>query len=65
MTPSQAITIKTGLVRAADLPLDQLLALRESGDAALDHCMRQVVESASSGAREVVAAFNAAPVRRI
>ena len=63
MTPNRA-DVKTGLLRAADLPLDQLLALRRSGDAALDHCLRRVIDAAASGVQERVAAFNAAPPRR-
>lgn len=64
MTPPNAPSFKTGLVRAADLSLDDLLALRKDGDTVLDHCLRRVVENAASGARTSVAAFNAAPPRR-
>lgn len=56
--------ITTGMVRAADLPLDELLALRRSGNPVLDHCLRRVVEAAASGRPAQVAAFNAAPPRR-
>ncbi|MEU4243728.1 FxSxx-COOH cyclophane-containing RiPP peptide [Actinoplanes sp. NPDC026619] len=64
MTPPNATPIETGLVRVADVPLDQLLALREAGDTALGHCLRRVIERAASGKQESVAAFNAAPLRR-
>jgi FXSXX-COOH protein len=64
MTPPNATEIKTGLVRAADLSLAELLSLRGGGDTVLDHCLRRVVENAASGARERVAAFNAAPPPR-
>ena len=64
MTPSTATPIKTELVRAADLPLAELLALRAAGDTVLDHCLRRVVERAASGAAGRVAAFNAAPPRQ-
>jgi FXSXX-COOH protein len=64
MTPPNASEIQTGLVRAADLSLGDLLALRGDGDTVLDHCLRRVVRNAASGARERVAAFNAAPPRR-
>ena len=64
MTRPHATPITTGLIRAADLPLDELLALREGGDTVLDHCLRRLVENAASGTRERVAAFNAAPPRR-
>jgi FXSXX-COOH protein len=64
MTPPPTTPIRTGLVRAADLPLDELLALREGGDTVLDHCLRRVVENEASGRREYVAAFNSAPLRR-
>jgi FXSXX-COOH protein len=64
MTPPPATPIRTGLVRAADLSLEELLALREGGDTVLDHCLRRVVENAASGKRDNVAAFNAAPLRR-
>lgn len=64
MTAPLASTIKTGLVRAADLPLDELLRLRAQGDSALDHCLRRVVVAATADNRERVAAFNAAPPRR-
>ncbi|MFI5933651.1 hypothetical protein [Actinoplanes sp. NPDC051494] len=64
MTPPESATIFTGLIRAADLPLDELLARRAAGDTALDHCLRRVVEQATSGTRERAAAFNAAPLRR-
>ncbi|WP_305788153.1 hypothetical protein [Symbioplanes lichenis] len=57
-------SFETDLLRAADLPLDDLLALRAAGDTVLDHCLRRVVEDAASGACERVAAFNAAPLRR-
>jgi hypothetical protein len=63
MTADSAPPIPTGLVRAADLGLHELLALRESGDRALDLCLRRVAESASSGTRDSVAAFNASPPR--
>jgi FXSXX-COOH protein len=56
--------IRTGVVKAADLPLHELLALREAGDGALDHCLRRVVESARTDPRGRVAAFNASPPRR-
>ncbi|WP_328477247.1 FXSXX-COOH protein [Actinoplanes sp. NBC_00393] len=64
MTLPHAPSIETGLVRVADVPLDDLLALRRDGDTALDHCLRRVVERAASGKPESVAAFNAAPLRR-
>jgi hypothetical protein len=64
MRPPIGSEITTGLVRAADLPLDELLALRRSGNAVLDHCLRRVVEAAASGRPAQVAAFNAAPPRR-
>ncbi|XVV14837.1 FxSxx-COOH cyclophane-containing RiPP peptide [Actinoplanes sp. CA-131856] len=64
MTPPPAPSIETGLVRVADMTLDELLALRKRGDTALDHCLRRVVERASSGEPDSVAAFNAAPLRR-
>jgi FXSXX-COOH protein len=64
MTPS-APDVETGLLRAADLPLDELLALHRGGDAALDHCLRRVLESSTSGGHERVAAFNAAPPRPV
>jgi FXSXX-COOH protein len=51
------------MVKAADLPLHELLALREAGDSVLDHCLRRVVETAASGARDRVSAFNASPPR--
>jgi hypothetical protein len=63
MTPPHAASIQTGLVRAADLPLEELLALRRDGDTVLDHCLRRVVEIAASGTRDTVSAFNAAPLR--
>jgi FXSXX-COOH protein len=63
MTPSD-LPVPTGLLRAADLSLEELLARREAGDTALDLCLRRVVESVASGKRESVAAFNAAPLRR-
>lgn len=65
MTRPIASTIKTGLVRAVDLPLEELMARREGGDTALDHCLRRLVEDARSGHRSRVAAFNAAPPRRL
>jgi hypothetical protein len=64
MTPSPATPIRTGLVCAADLSLEELLVRRKDGDSALDHCLRRVVEDATSGERNSVAAFNAAPLRR-
>jgi FXSXX-COOH protein len=65
MTQPTASPIKTGLVRAAELPLEDLLVLREGGgDTVLDHCLRRIVADAESGNRERVAAFNAAPPRR-
>ena len=64
MTQPTASPIKTRLVRAAELPLEELLAVREGGDTVLDHCLRRVVQDATSGNRERVAAFNAAPPRR-
>ena len=63
MTPPTASAIMTGLLRVADVPLDELLALSETGDTVLDHCLRRVVQSATSGTSERVAAFNAAPPR--
>jgi FXSXX-COOH protein len=64
MTQPTASPIKTGLVRAAELQLEELLVLREGGDTVLDHCLRRIVQDAKSGNREGVAAFNAAPPRR-
>ncbi|MEU8821131.1 FXSXX-COOH protein [Actinoplanes sp. NPDC048796] len=64
MTPPSAHSIETRLVRVADMPLDELLALRKRGDTALDHCLRRVLERASSGEQDSVAAFNSAPLRR-
>ncbi|HEU5108376.1 MAG TPA: FxSxx-COOH cyclophane-containing RiPP peptide [Micromonosporaceae bacterium] len=63
MTTPEA-PIRTGIPLAAGLPLHELLALREAGDSVLDHCLRRVVESATAGAGERVAAFNASPPRR-
>ncbi|MGN9911631.1 FxSxx-COOH cyclophane-containing RiPP peptide [Phytohabitans sp. LJ34] len=51
--------IPTAMVDAAHRPLRELLALRESGDSALDHCLRRVAEEAANGSRNRVAAFNA------
>jgi hypothetical protein len=64
MTPPHAPAIETGLLRAADMPLHELLALRKNGDSALDHCLRRLAERDASGEQESVAAFNAAPLRR-
>jgi FXSXX-COOH protein len=65
MTTQSEAPIRTGIVKSAGLlPLDELLALRESGDSALDHCLRRVVETAATGAGERVAAFNASPPLR-
>lgn len=64
MTSPLPEAIETTLVRAADLPLSELLALRASGDAVLDHCLRRLVEEADSGGDDHVAAFNAAPLQR-
>jgi FXSXX-COOH protein len=64
MTPSGSTFLTTDLVRVADLPLDELIALRDAGDTALDHSLRRVVAQTRSGEREGVAAFNAAPLRR-
>lgn len=63
MTADSRRTIPTGVAKTTDLPLQELLALRECGDGVLDHCLRRVVESASSGTRDRVAAFNASPPR--
>jgi FXSXX-COOH protein len=63
MTTPPEQRIRTGMVKAADLPLHELLALREAGDSVLDHCLRRIVETAASGARDRVAAFNASPPR--
>lgn len=51
------------MVKAADVPLSELLALREAGGSVLDHRMRRVVEAAASG-KNRVSAFNASPPRR-
>jgi FXSXX-COOH protein len=64
MTPPTSPEIKTGLVRATELQLDELLARRDGGDPVLEHCLRRVVAQARSGDRARVAAFNAAPPRR-
>jgi len=64
MTPAESAPITTDLIRAADLPWDELLARRAAGDTVLDHCLRRVVDQAASGTRERAAAFNAAPLRR-
>lgn len=64
MTTRTEPPVHTGLVKAADLPLHELLALRGAGDTALDHCLRRVAESASADSQEWVAAFNASPPRR-
>jgi FXSXX-COOH protein len=64
MTQPSASPIKTGLLRVADLPLDELLALSETGDTVFDHCLRRVVRGATSETPERVAAFNAAPPRQ-
>ncbi|GAA0535436.1 hypothetical protein GCM10010172_15820 [Paractinoplanes ferrugineus] len=64
MTSPHAPTIETGLLRVADLPLHELLALRKGGDSALDHCLRRLSERDASEEQESVAAFNAAPLRR-
>ncbi|GGK72197.1 hypothetical protein [Mangrovihabitans endophyticus] len=64
MISASATPNPTGLLRAADLPLDELLALRREGDTVLDHCLRRVVQDATCGSRDRAAAFNAAPLRR-
>jgi len=64
MTPPTAPEIKTGLVRVTDLQLGELLAVRNGGDSALEHCVRRVVAQARSHDRARVAAFNAAAPRR-
>jgi hypothetical protein len=64
MSPPAESYVQTGLVRVTELGLDELLALRRSGDAVLDHCLTRVVEAAVGGRPAPVAAFNAAPPRR-
>jgi hypothetical protein len=63
MTAHPEPQIRTGMVKAANLPLHELLSLRESGDTALDHCLQRVAKIASSGSHGRVAAFNASPPR--
>lgn len=63
MTTAPEPRIRTGMVKAADVPLSELLALREAGDSVLDHCLRRVVDAAASG-KNRVSAFNASPPRR-
>jgi FXSXX-COOH protein len=63
MTTAPEPRIRTGMVKAADTPLSELLALREAGDSVLDRCLRRVVEEAASGTNRV-SAFNASPPRR-
>jgi len=64
MTTQSATPIRTGLARTTDLSLSELLSLRATGDTALDHCLRRVVETAALPKEDRVAAFNAALTRR-
>jgi FXSXX-COOH protein len=61
-------SIHTGLVKPDSLgalSLRELLELRESGDSALDRCLRRVAEEDASSREDRVAAFNASPPRPV
>ena len=60
MSVEGAPPINTGMAQAGTAPIRELLNLREAGDSVLDHCIRRVVEHASSASSRRVAAFDAA-----